>query len=139
MLKPTDSNKIRQKLRLSLGCAAPYTATKAQLNRSVFDRTLNLTAKSPMTMLRTSNESHLTPSKIPPDLPHGGRQCQSKSIPPDKVLRNCGEKFALPVSDKAIKSNLCSIDASARNLLLAKSLRPLLFQKIPFISHHGIF
>ena len=40
-------------------------------------------AKSPITTLRTSSESHLTPSKMPPDPPLDGRQCQSKSIPPD--------------------------------------------------------
>ena len=41
----------------------------------------------------------------------------------------------LQVSKRAIKSRFCSLEVSDKNLNLAKSQRPLLFQKISFIYH----
>lgn len=57
----------------------------------------------------------------------------------EKVFRNYDVKLSLLVPGRAIKVSLGSMEVLARNLLLAKSARPLLFQKIPFISHHEKF
>jgi hypothetical protein len=46
------------------------------------------------------------PTRMPPDLPCGGRQYQAKSSPPERCFKNGPEKLDLPVSKITKKSNL---------------------------------
>ena len=80
-----------------------------------------------------SSTAAFIPKRIPPDLPLGGRQCQTKSAPPDNRARFDFDISCFPVSITAIKSSLWSLTASDIYQNLAKSDRPLLFQKKPFM------
>jgi hypothetical protein len=86
-------------------------------------------------MAPMSNTLGFTAKSIPPDLPLGGMECQRKSAPPLRCLSVVSEKSLLLVSVIAMKLRRCSLDKLDQKLYLAKSPRPLLFQKIPFIMN----
>jgi hypothetical protein len=76
------------------------------------DLKCNFTQKYPLSTFLTIRVDILIPTKIPPDLPQGGRQNQAKSAIPARLFKKDFEKMDLPVSIKAIKSRPCSQIAS---------------------------
>jgi hypothetical protein len=76
----------------------------------------------------------LMPTRIPPDLPCGGRQYHEKSSPPEIWRRKGAVKSDLPVLRIAKKSSLKFLIVSCTKECLAESLKPSPFQKQPIIS-----
>jgi len=81
--------------------------------------------------------SVLTPTRIPLDLPRVGRQRQTKSAPPKSRAKFVFDLSCFPVSMISMKFRLWSFTTSEIYRNLARSDKPLLFQKKPFIGKLG--
>jgi hypothetical protein len=81
----------------------------------------------------TLRESALTPTRMPPDLPCGGKQNQIKLRPPVRFLKKGAAKFDLPVSRKATRSNFCSLIVYLIKRCLPGCRIPSIFQIKAFI------
>uniref|UniRef100_A0A0A9HBS8 Uncharacterized protein n=1 Tax=Arundo donax TaxID=35708 RepID=A0A0A9HBS8_ARUDO len=133
-----DSSVRKNSLPSAL--AAPKTITRFHLKLLCLSITSSLTKCLTTSSSTSSKDSLFTPASIPPDWPWVGDQCQSKHLVPVMLSSHLGWNTFFLVSCIPIKSILFSFTISLRNLFLAGSARPLLFQIIPFIGNYlGFF
>jgi hypothetical protein len=81
--------------------------------------------------LLTIKVCELNLTKMPPDMPRGGKQNHTYSMPPDTFFRKGAEKLSLLGSITAKKSNLCSIIVSCTTECFTGSSKPYIFQNCP--------
>jgi hypothetical protein len=63
--------------------------------------------------------SALMPTKMPPDRPHGGRECHTKFAPPERRSRKLQVNSRLPVSEMAHNTSYDTPVVTSLNVLSA--------------------